>query len=127
MRSKKIGLQTCMEAQSEVPTVSLLRSLLLFSLFPPLYSGLGVRRETVTTAGGHECTLRLIPLLRTEVTRQDIGSIIHLTMRQIKQGAEKTQKNPAVGCLREKLRGLGSLQCGRNHTANVVFSIFNHR
>lgn len=33
--SKKIGLQTCVEAQSEVPTLSFLR-ILLFSLFPPL-------------------------------------------------------------------------------------------
>lgn len=35
MGSKKIGLQTCVEAQSEVPTLSFLR-ILLFSLFPPL-------------------------------------------------------------------------------------------
>lgn len=91
-----------------------------FSCHPPSppaahFSGLGVRRrqETVITAGGHKCTLRLILLLRFEVTRQDIRSIIHLTMRQIKQGAKKTKKKQAVMRLREKLWGFGSVDGGR--------------
>lgn len=40
------------------------------------------RQKTILTVGGQECTLGLILLLRFEVTQQDTGSILHLTMRQ---------------------------------------------
>ena len=100
-----MGLQTCMfeTAQSEVRTC-----LELFSFFvrqhfartgspwaedlcfcPPHYGRLdcllGARRrqKIIIAVGGHECTLRLIPLLQFEVTQQDTESILHLTMTQV--------------------------------------------
>lgn len=50
------------------------------------------RKKTIITVGGHECTLRLIPLLRFEVTQQDMGSILHLTMRRVKKKKKKGKK-----------------------------------
>lgn len=66
--------------------------------FSPHYSGLDCylgarnRQKTIITVGGHECTLRLILLLRFEVTQQDIGSILHLTMRQVKNNPKKPKQ-----------------------------------
>lgn len=104
----------------------------VFFFFFPLHttaSGLGVRRrqETAITAGGHECTLRLILLLRFELRWQDIGSIIHLTMRRIKQGKEKKQNkiekknNKAVRCFREKLRGVAQLDVVESYSSQCLF------
>lgn len=37
--------------------------------------------------------MRLILLLRFEVTQQDIGSILHLTMRQVEKTEKKKKQN----------------------------------
>lgn len=64
--------------------------------FSSHYTGLvcflGARRrqKTIITVGGQGWTLRLILLLRFEVTQQDIRSILHLTMRQV--GGKKDKK-----------------------------------
>lgn len=65
--------------------------------FSPHYGSLDCflarrRQNTIITVDGHECTLSLILLLRFEVTQQDIGSILHLTMRQVKEKKKKQRK-----------------------------------
>lgn len=79
------------------------------------------RQKTILTVGGQECTLGLILLLRFEVTQQDTGSILHLTMRQAdakKKGGEvrkqqqqqKKEKIQASRHLRGKSRGFDFAQ-----------------
>ena len=75
--------------------------------------------------------MRLILLLRFEVTQQDIGSIPHLTMRQEekKKGKikKKKERKQAVRRWREKSYKICLCSIKWTQMLIIAYSIFNYR